>query len=337
MAVNVNIMPKMIQAQNVLRGPLVAVLVYDGLCTFEFGVAYEIFGLDRPEMGDGWYRYRLAAMEPGRLRAAGGLFVEADGDLAVLDEADLIIVPGWRDRDAPVPFDVCEALRRSHARGCRIASLCSGVFVLAASGILDGRRATTHWRYASDLAARYPAISIEPDVLYVDNGTLLTAAGSAAAIDLCLHIVRKDFGADAANRVARRLVVPSHRDGGQAQFIERPVAAVLESERLGALLDWMREHVADDQPLVRLAERAGMSLRTFQRRFEEMTGVAPGQWLIIERVQRAREVLEQEPELGIEQVAQLSGFGAAATLRHHFRRVIGTSPTDYRQKFALRA
>ncbi len=317
------------------KGPLVAVLAYDGLCTFEFGVAYEIFGLNRPEMGQGWYRYRLVAIEAGKLRVEGGLSVEADGDLSLLDDADLIIVPGWRGKDAPVPQALVLTLQAAHRRGARLASLCSGVFVLAATGLLDGQRATTHWRYTDALAECYPAIRIEPDVLYVDNGSILTAAGSAAGIDLCLHIVRRDFGPEAANRVARRLVVPPHRDGGQAQYIEQPVPLSFESQRLGALIDWMRSNLAKEQPLPALAVRAGMSLRTFQRRFEEMTGLAPGSWIIRERVNRARSILESSPDISIETVADLCGFGAPETLRHHFRNLIGVTPAAYRQRFAL--
>jgi AraC family transcriptional regulator, transcriptional activator FtrA len=320
---------------SVPTGPLVAVLAYDGLCTFEFGVAYEIFGLDRPEMGQGWYRYRLAAIEQGRLRVAGGLSVEADGDLNLLDDADLIIVPGWRGKDAPVPQALVLALQAAYRRGARLVSLCSGVFVIAATGLLDGQRATTHWRYTDALSERHPAIRIEPDVLYVDNGSILTAAGSAAGIDLCLHIVRRDFGAEAANRVARRLVVPPHRDGGQAQYIERPIPVSYESQRLGALIDWMRDNIAEAQALPALATRAGMSLRTFQRRFEEMTGLAPGAWIIRERVNRAREILEGSPHLSVETVADLCGFRAPETLRHHFRSLIGVTPAAYRHRFAL--
>jgi AraC family transcriptional regulator, transcriptional activator FtrA len=334
MPVIVQFMPNS-ETPSPLTGPLVAVLAYDGLCTFEFGVAYEIFGLDRPEMGPDWYRYRLVACEGGTLRVAGGLMVEADGDLSLLDDADLIVIPGWRSKDAPVPAPLIEALRAAHARGARLASLCSGVFVLAATGLLDCRRATTHWRYTEALAARYPLIRIEPDVLYVDNGSILTAAGSAAGIDLCLHIVRRDFGPEAANRVARRLIVPPHRDGGQAQFIEKPVPAAYESQRLGALIHWMRANIADDQPLAALAAQAGMSLRTFQRRFEEMTGLPPGAWIIRERVGKAREVLETAADITIENVAALSGFGSVETLRHHFRNQLGVAPSRYRQRFGL--
>lgn len=328
-------MPNTDLAPTQPSGPQVVVLAYDGLCTFEFGVAYEVFGLPRPDMGEGWYRFQLARIEPGPLRAAGGLIVAADGDLTLLAQASLIIVPGWRGVDAPVPEPLIEALRAAKARGARIASLCSGVFVLAAAGLLDRQRATTHWRYVEALAQRYPDLLVEPDVLYVDNGQVLTAAGSAAAIDLCLHLVRRDFGADAANRVARRLVVPPHRDGGQAQFIERPVALDHESQRLGGLLDWMRSGIAEPMPLDILAKRAGLSLRTFQRRFEEMTGLAPGSWIIRERLRIARAMLETDATtLSLEMIAGMSGFSSAALLRHHFSREFGVSPASYRRSFS---
>jgi len=314
--------------------PLVAVLAYDGLCAFEFGIAHEVFGLARPEMGPGWYRFRLVAAEPGELRVTGGLTVRPRGGLAALRQASLIIVPGWRGAQAPVPAPLIAALQAAHRRGARIASLCSGVFVLAAAGLLEGRRATTHWRYAAALAAAWPGITIEQDVLYVDAGSILTAAGSAAGIDLCLHIVRRDFGAAAANRVARRLVVPPHRDGGQAQFIERPVAAAHEGRRLGLLQDWMRDNLGGELPLAMLAGRAGMSLRSFQRRFEAATGMTPGAWIIQERLHHARALLEASPPPALEDVAMACGFGSAAILRHHFRRRLGTTPGDYRRRFA---
>lgn len=331
----VHIMPNVDLAHTQPSGPQVAVLAYDGLCTFEFGVAYEVFGLPRPEMGDGWYRFQLARIEPGLLRAAGGLIVAADGDLSLLAQASLIIVPGWRGVDAPVPEPLIEALREAKVRGARIASLCSGVFVLAAAGLLDRQRATTHWRYVAALRQLYPDLLVEPDVLYVDNGQVLTAAGSAAAIDLCLHLVRRDFGVEAANRVARRLVVPPHRDGGQAQFIERPVAIDHESQRLGGLLDWMRSGITEPMPLDMLAKRAGLSLRTFQRRFEDMTGLAPGSWIIRERLRIARAMLETDSTiLSLETIAEKSGFSSAALLRHHFSREFGVSPAAYRRSFA---
>lgn len=321
---------------DALHGPMVVVLAYDRLCTFEFGIAFEIFGLPRPEMGPGWYRYRVAAIEPGRLRGDGFLEIAPPDGLEILAKADLVVIPGWRGARERVPPLLIEALQEAHGRGARIATLCSGVFVAAAAGLLDGRRATTHWRYLPVLADAYPLIAIEPDVLYVDDGSVLTAAGSAAGIDLCLHLVRKDFGAEAANMVARRLVVPPHRDGGQAQFIERPVPTLREGARLGQLVDWMRDHLAEPQPIAMLARRAGMSLRTFQRRFEETTGLTPGAWLIQERINRAQELLETASAASLDDIADWAGFQSQATFRHHFRAKLGTTPSQYRQQFGRR-
>jgi len=324
---SVKIMPNLV-------GPQVAVLAYDGLCTFEFGIAYEVFGLPRPEMGEGWYRYSVCGIEPGPLRAAGGLTVAADHGLEVLQKADLIVVPGWRSIDAPVPDDLIAALRAAHRRGARIMSLCSGVAVLAASGLLSGRRATTHWRYVGAIAERYPDIIFDAGVLYMDEGSILTAAGSAAGIDLCLHVVRGDFGADAANSVARRLVLPPHREGGQAQFIHAPVPQAREGIRLGPLIEWMRERLDEEQPVSLLADKAGMSQRTFQRRFEKTTGLSVGEWLLKERLRHARELLEKQAAASLDDIAAASGFGTVATMRHHFRKRLGTSPGAYRKTFA---
>lgn len=314
------------------RSPLVVALAYDGLCTFEFGVAVELFGLPRPEMGDGWYRFATAAVEPGDLRGLGGVRIAADGDLALLARASVIVAPGWRGADQPVPTPLVEALKAAHARGARLMSICSGVFVLAATGLLDGRRATTHWRYAETLGRRHPAIQVLPDVLYVDEGDVLTSAGSAAGLDLGLHLIRRDFGAEAANTVARRLVVPPHRDGGQAQFIDRPVPSAHEASRLSPILDRMRADLAGQHTIRALAAAAGMSQRTFLRRFEAATGQTPARWLLAERLNRARDLLETSPA-GIEQVAAAVGLGAPA-LRHHFRRQFATSPGAYRARFA---
>ncbi len=315
------------------QGPLVAVVVYDGLCTFEFGVAYEVFGLPRPELGPGWYRFATASIGERSMRAAGGLAVTADGGEELLAEASLIVIPGWRGADAPVPEALQEALRQAVRRGARIATLCSGVFVPAAAGLLDGKRATTHWRYAEALGARHPLIAIDADVLYVDNGDILTAAGSAAGIDLCLHIVRKDFGVAAANSVARRLVVPPHRDGGQAQFIPQPVPRPREGERLGALLDWIERNLGADLSIAALARRAGMSVRTFQRRFEETTGQSPGDFVAAARTARAQALLEARPDIPLDEAAALAGFGSPETMRRHFRERIKTSPQAWRARF----
>jgi AraC family transcriptional regulator, transcriptional activator FtrA len=328
MTIIVNIMPK----ASILSGPRVAVLAYDGLCTFEFGIAYEVFGLPRPEMGEGWYRYSVCGIEPGPLRAAGGLSVVVDHGLEAMAEADLIIVPGWRAIDAEVPETLIAALRSAHERGARIMSLCSGAAVLAASGLLRNRRATTHWRYVASLAERYPDIAFDASVLYMDEGSILTAAGSAAGIDLCLHVVRSDFGAEAANSVARRLVLPPHREGGQAQFIHAPVPVEREGVRLGPLLEWMRQNLDAEQPISVLAKKAGMSMRTFQRRFEQTTGVSVGAWLLKERLRHARGLLEND-EASLEDIAVASGFGTPATMRHHFRKQLGTSPSAYRRSF----
>ncbi|MBW9117803.1 transcriptional regulator FtrA [Rhizobium cauense] len=328
MTVSVKIMP------NSLKGPHVVVLAYDGLCTFEFGIAYEVFGLSRPEMGECWYGYSVCGIEPGPLEAAGGLTVSVDHGLDVLAEADLIVVPGWRSIDAEVPRALIDALCAAHQRGARIMSLCSGVAVLAATGLLRNRRATTHWRYVASISKRYPSIKFDADVLYMDEGSLLTAAGSAAGIDLCLHVVRGDFGAEAANSVARRLVLPPHREGGQAQFIHTPVLQEREGIRLGPLIDWMRQRLDEEQPISLLAAKAGMSQRTFQRRFESTTGQSVGEWLLGERLRHARELLERTSSLSLDDIAAASGFGTLATMRHHFRKRLGTSPGAYRKMFA---
>jgi AraC family transcriptional activator FtrA len=315
--------------------PLVVVLAYDGLCTFEFGVAVEVFGLERPEMGPGWYRFAVAAERPGPLRAAGGVTVTAEAGLDLLAAAGTVVVPGWRAIDAPVPEAVRGAVRAAHARGARILSLCSGVAVLAAAGLLDGRRCTTHWRYAPGLAARYPALTVDPSVLYVDEGNVLTAAGSAAGIDLCLHLVRRDFGPEAANAVARRLVVPPQREGGQAQFIPRPVPK-RPGTRLAPLLDTIRARLGEAWTLPRMAEEAAVSLRGLHRRFREATGLSPGEWLLAERLARAQELLEATA-MPVEAVAAEAGFGSAATLRLHFRDRFGVSPKAWRARFAAAA
>ncbi|MCB5176325.1 transcriptional regulator FtrA [Microvirga lenta] len=324
-------MPTSVQ---IMPNRLVVALAYDRLCTFEFGIATEVFGLPRPEMGPDWYRFAVCAIEPGPLRATGGFHVIADGGLELLEDAGTIVIPGWRGAMAePVPPALIESLRRAHARGARLMSICSGVFVLAAAGLLSGRKATTHWHYAEQLSAAYPDIQVEPNVLYVDEGSVLTSAGSAAGIDLCLHVVRHDFGPEIANRIARRLVVPPHREGGQAQFVERPVPPAREGVRFGPLFDRMRSRLTEEQPVAELAVEAGMSLRTFLRRFKAATGMPPGEWLLTARLLRARELLETTTH-SIDAIAAASGFGSAAALRHHFRARLGTSPAAYRIRFA---
>lgn len=312
--------------------PLVVVLAYDGLCTFEFGVAVEIFGLPRPEMGDDWYQFAVAAIDEGELRATGGVRIMADGDLSLLERADTLIVPGWRGVESPVPDALCQALRRASARGCRVLSICSGVFVLAAAGLLDGKRATTHWRYTEQLQQRYPAINVVEDVLYIADDTVMTSAGSAAGIDLCLHVVRLDYGLDAANRVARRLVIQPHRDGAQKQNVVKPVARTRESQRLGTLFDYLYQHLAETHCVQTLAERVGMSERTFLRRFQDATGKTPARWLLDERLRLAQHHLTTGRD-SIEKVAELTGFGHAKNLRLRFQQHLAISPLAYRKKF----
>ncbi len=310
----------------------VAALAHDELCTFEYGITAEIFGQSRPEMGGDWYDFVTVAATPGPLRALGGLIFHANEGLDALDDADTIIIPGWSGVDVPIPETLIAALRRAHDRGARLASICSGAFVLAATGLLDGRRATTHWRYADALAARHPTITVDADVLYVDDAPLFTSAGSAAGIDLLLHLVRGDHGSEKANVVARRLVMAPHRQGGQAQFIERPVQES-PAGRLGPLLDSMRTTLALDHRIADLARSAAMSERTFMRRFAEATGTTPGEWLTGARIEEAKQRLEVA-HLTMEQVAIGAGFRSVETLRHHFRTRVGISPGEYRRRFA---
>ncbi|MCV3764953.1 transcriptional regulator FtrA [Rhizobium sp. TRM95796] len=316
-------------------GPLVVALLYDGLCTFEFGIVAEIFGLSRPEMGEGWYRYASCAIEPGPLRAHGGFVIQTEDNSHLIDEADLIIAPGWKGAGVPVPQDLVERLRAAHARGARLASICSGAFVLAATGLLDGGVAATHWRYAEALGKAYPEIEVDAASLYREHGRLFTSAGSAAGIDLMIEIVRRDFGPDAANSVARRLVMPAHRSGGQAQFLERPVPR-REGAEIAPLLDAIRADPASAWTISRMAEYCRMSERTFVRRFRDATGVSPGDWIVAERVEQAKERLIRGRE-SVDEIAVLLGFGGGHALRHHFRRRLGVSPADYRARFSVSA
>ncbi len=309
----------------------VVALVYDNLCVFEFAVAAELFGLERPELGVDWYDFQVVSVDGRPSATLGGLTVQAPHDLDLIPSAGTVIVPGWRDRSQPPPAAVVEALVAAHRNGARLVSICSGVFALAATGLLDGKAATTHWRYVDELREQYPRIDVQPDILYVDNGSLLTSAGSAAGIDLGLHLIRRDYGSDIANEVARRMVVPAHRDGGQAQFIPQPVA-IGEDSSIGSTLDWALEQLADPLTVKSLARHAQMSERTFARRFAQSTGTTPHRWLTRHRVERARELLESS-SLGIDQIADQAGLGSAANLRHHFERELRTTPSHYRRSF----
>lgn len=331
MPIIVNNMPTRKNTSELIASPhRVAVLAYQGLCTFEFGIVVELFGLPRPEM-DRWYTFEVCGLERGPLRATGGLSVLPRRGLSGLKVADTIVIPGWRNPDETPPPRLLRALVAAHRRGARLVSICSASFVLAATGLLNGRRATTHWRYVEKLSRAFPAIRIQPDVLYVDEGDILTSAGSAAGIDLCLHIIRKDFGTLTANKVARRLVVSPHREGGQAQFIDRPVGEQ-DSPWLAQLLEWVQVRLHDSITVAQLADQARMSKRTLSRRFAETTGTSPLDWITSLRVRRAKDLLETTA-LSMEEVAERCGFGSAPTLRHHFRERVQLSPNVYRASF----
>jgi transcriptional regulator GlxA family with amidase domain len=308
----------------------VAVLVYDGVAPFELGVLCEAWGLDRADDGVPAFDFAVCAPQAGRVRTSQGFDLLVEHGLERVAEADLVALPAMPRAD-PVPDPVLEVVRAAAHRGARLLSVCSGAFVLGAAGLLDGRRCTTHWRYAEELAARFPAAEVDPDVLYVDADPIFTSAGSAAGLDACLHLLRKEFGAHVAGAVARRMVVPPHRDGGQAQFVRRQVPDV-EADTVAPVLAWMVEHLEADLSVVELARRAHMSPRTFARRFRAETGTTPHQWLSHQRVLLAERLLE-ETGMSIEEVARRSGFGTAAALRHSFGRVRGTSPVAYRRTF----
>ncbi|MEU7839507.1 transcriptional regulator FtrA [Micromonospora sp. NPDC049114] len=310
----------------------VAVLAYPGMSVFETGIVTEVFGLPRPEFDVDWYDLVICAEKPGPVPVVGGVSLHTPYGLAELAAARTVIVPGVPDVTADPSPALVAALRTAHARGARIMSICSGAFALAGAGLLDGRRATTHWRYAELLARRYPRVEVDPDVLYLDDGDLLTSAGSAAGLDLSVHVVRRDHGAAIANAVARRLVIPPHRDGGQAQFVEAPVTADPDDDRIAASIDWALAHLTEPLSVARLAARAHMSPRTYLRHFTRATGTSPIRWLIDQRV-RASLALLEETEAPIEQIAGLVGFDTPVTFRHHFGRIMLTSPSAYRRAF----
>jgi transcriptional regulator GlxA family with amidase domain len=300
----------------------VALAATDGMLAFELTIATEVFG-ENP-------RYDFAVCGDHAVRV-GRFLLEPDHGLDRLASAGTVLVPGWADVDADPPAALVDAVRTAHARGARVASLCTGAFVLAAAGLLDGLRATTHWAHTDVLAARYPRVTVDPDVLYVDNGSVLTSAGKAAAMDLCLHLVRADHGPSVANAAARRLVVPPHRAGGQAQFVTTPVPA-RDDHPLAALLPWITERL--DQPLTveDLAREAKMSSRHLGRHFRAVTGTTPLQWLLTQRIRRAQELLENT-DAGIDVIAGSVGMGTATTLRRHFSRAVGVPPDTYRRTF----
>jgi transcriptional regulator GlxA family with amidase domain len=312
----------------------VTALALDDISPLDLGAVAEIFGIDR-DLTTGWYEFTVCGQRRGQIATRGGLRLTVDRDLGELSASDTIVVPPvTRYVTERPPTSLLDGLVAAHGRGCRIVSVCLGAFVLAAAGLLDGRRATTHWRYCTELAESYPAVEVVPDVLYVDAGDVLTSGGVAAAIDLCLHIVRQDFGADIANRLARRLVVGPHRDGGQAQFVEHPVHASPDGP-LGPALAWALERLDENLTIEQLADCANMSRRTFYRHFQDSTGTTPRRWLIAQRVLHACRLLETT-DLTIDEVARRSGFGDTSAVRKHFTSRVGLSPTAYRRAFGER-
>ncbi|MDX1889882.1 helix-turn-helix domain-containing protein [Mycolicibacterium sp. 050158] len=308
----------------------VSALVLDGVTPFEFGVICEVFGIDRSADGVPNFDFKICGPESGvPLRMSVGAHLTPDCGLDALVGADLVAIPAFHRDD--YPQEVLDAVRAAAASGSIILTVCSGAFVVGAAGLLDGRKCTTHWMHADALAARYPTAEVDRNVLFVDDGNLITSAGTAAGIDACLHLVRRELGSEVTNVIARRMVVPPQRDGGQRQYIDQPIP-VRCSDGFAPHLDWILGNLHEPHTVASLAKRASMSARTFARRFVDETGRTPMQWVTDQRVLYARRLLE-ETDLDIDRVADKAGFGTATLLRHHFRRVVGVTPSDYRRRF----
>ncbi|MEV5427888.1 helix-turn-helix domain-containing protein [Streptomyces sp. NPDC052701] len=313
----------------------VVILVLDEVVPFDMAAPMQVFDWTRLPDGRPAYRVRLCAESP-QVRADGGFALRVDRGLEALADADTVIVPGRSPRAAPPSARVLDALRQAARAGTRIASVCVGAFVLAEAGLLDGLRATTHWVAAAELARRHPRVEVQPDVLYVDNGQILTSAGAAAALDMCLHMIRRDLGSAVAANAARMSVMPLEREGGQAQFIVHEHPPVPRGSALEPLLEWIEDNLAGEITLGAMAARAGMSERTLSRRFREQTGTTPLQWLLRARVRRAQYLLENSDH-SVERIARQAGFGSATAFRERFRKVAGTTPYAYRAAFQGRA
>lgn len=310
----------------------IAILVYQGLLPFEFSMVHELLVRTSPGEGKPWYRCRTVSLEGKRVAGLAGLTLLADTGTSGLASVQTIIIPGWRDPAERPPTHMLKALRDAHGRGTRIMTICTGAFVLAHAGLLDGRPATTHWLHAPRLMADFPAIKVNSDVLYVDLGDIITSAGNAAGLDALLHMIRKDFSGEAANTIARRVVVQPHREGGQAQYVQTPVLP-RPGRGVSAAVDWARKRLAEEIGLADLAKAAAMSERTLHRRFQKAIGMSPGEWLQQERVNRARSLLESS-ELPLADVAQQCGYQSFDTFRIAFRRMAGVAPATYRKQFS---
>ncbi|MEZ6093966.1 MAG: helix-turn-helix domain-containing protein [Pirellulaceae bacterium] len=320
-----------------MKRKTIAVAIYDGLLGFEYGIVAELFGLVRPGLEKSWYEFKPCRVERGSMSTTHGLTFEPVYGLKELAAANIVIVPGWRrpaddflPHERPKPAFL-ESIRAAYKNGARVISVCSGVFVLGHAGLLDGRKVTAHWLHTEELQKTFPRAHVIGDSLYIHDQRISTSAGSSAGLDLCLSIIRQDFGVDVACMVARRMVAPVHREGGQSQYVE-PTVLSAEDEEMGPVLDWMTMHLSETFSLNDVADRFCLSLRTFQRRFKVLTGVAPLVWINQNRINCARNLLETT-DLSVEQVASRSGLGSAANLRKHFERFVGTTPSAYRSSF----
>ncbi|MFC4376709.1 GlxA family transcriptional regulator [Nocardia halotolerans] len=316
-------------------GSTVSVLAYDGMTAFETGIVIEVFGLVWPDIDQPWYELKICTETPDPIRVIGGATLTSPYGLTEFAAADTVVVPSVADPRAPTSPELIDALRHARDNGARIVSICSGAFALAAAGLLDGRRATTHWRYADLLRERYPLIEVDPEPLYTDEGDILTSAGCAAGLDLALHLVRTDLGAAVANAIARRLVIQPHRTGGQAQYIESPMPPEPLDAPVARSLSWAIEHLAEPIGIPDLARVAGLSQRTYLRHFVRSTGTTPSKWLTGQRIQAALTMLESG-NAPIEEIAVAAGFATPVTFRHHFARTMHTSPSAYRSTFQAR-
>lgn len=316
-----------------MTDPIVAAIAFDGISPFHLSVPCLVFGEDRTALGLPRFDFRICAVESGPIHTEAGLTVTAPHGLGGLDEADIVIVPSWRDLEDPPPAFLVEALRRAHCNGALIVGLCLGTFAVAATGLLSGRRAATHWAYTEQLQALYPDMIVDADVLYIDNGDVMTSAGVAAGLDCCLHIVRARYGAEAALRLARQIVLSPHRQGGQAQFIERPIARTGNADRFTQALDAVHRTLGGTHSLDSVAAAAGLTRRTFTRRFQKSIGTSFGDWLIDQRIALAQRLLEAT-EKSMDTVAFEAGFGSATSLRQHFAARLRTSPGQYRREFS---